>query len=298
MGHPAHVWRRITYMLRTIPTSLGPVAVRIHSGSVTNATPWVLLHGASGSWRTFNRTISGFVSDACTGPEQDLVIIDLPGWGDSPARIPFTIEEQGRAVIEVLTALNYAGWRILGHSMGGVLALEIAAAAPRVTLAVVVVSPTARTAAAALRKPFQHPGMAPLVGMYGIMRLLRAVGPATPILLSAARRTGLLRIILAPFFARPSTMTTEVFDDLALDIRPASFLAAADALLQYDVERWRSIATSVLLVRGEKDIFTPQGELDELSALIPGARTAVMPGTGHFAHLEDTQALSQLARWA
>lgn len=269
-------------MLCTVETPLGQVTARVRPGSTGEAPPWVLLHGAAGSWRTFIELLNS----KAVPQGRDLVVIDLPGWGDSPGSLPFTVEEQGEAVIQVLHALGYRRWRLLGHSMGGVLALEIAARAPQDTLAVVVLSPTAVTAAAALGQPLRHLRMAPLYGMYLLMRFLKATGRYAPKLLSFALHTGLLRLILRPFFTRPSRVPERVFRDLAADARPASFLAAAEALRQYDVARWRAIAAATLLARGEKDVFTPAGELHELAALIPHAHCIVLPGAGHFAQLE------------
>lgn len=276
-------------MKRFIDTSLGSVAVRIRPASSStrippDSPPWVLLHGASGSWRTFRELArNGALPD--TG---DLVIIDLPGWGDSPgSRLPFTVEQQSSAVVEVLRALGYRSWYLFGHSMGAVLALDIAASHPEETHAVVALSPTALTAVAALNHPLRHPAMAPLLGMCGLMFILRALGRSAPALLRTVERAGLLRLVLRPFFAHPSVLPRQVFADLALDARPASFLAAAHALRKYDAGTWHSISAPAVLVRGNKDIFTPPDELRALAALIPHAHRVVLDDTGHFAHIED-----------
>lgn len=275
-------------MQRFVDTSLGTVAVRVQSGSSrgigkTGSPPWVFLHGASGSWRTFRAlTLEGALPD-----DSDRVFLDLPGWGDSPGRLPFTVEQQGNAAVEALTALNYRSWYLFGHSMGAVLALDIAASHPDATLAVVALSPTALTTGAALSRPLHHPAMAPLVGMYGLMFILRALGRTAPVILRIAERSGLLRLILSPLFARPGLIQRQVFADLATDARPASFLAAADALRKYDAGTWRSITAPTVLARGNKDIFTPPAELRSLAALLPHARSAVLGGSGHFAHIED-----------
>lgn len=282
-------------MKRFINTSLGTVAVRVHSNPLSGmgrpgSPPWVFLHGASGSWRTFRTlTLEGALPVGC-----DRVFLDLPGWGDSPGRLPFTVEQQGSAVVEALTALNYRSWYLFGHSMGAVLALDIAASHPDETRAVVALSPTALTAGAALSQPLRHLAMAPMIGMYGLMSILRALGRAAPAVLRIAERSGLLRLILSPFFARPASMPRRVFADLAVDVRPAAFVAAADALRKYDAGTWRSITAPTILARGSRDIFTPPAELRSLAALLPHARSAVLDSTGHFAHIEDPAATAAL----
>jgi pimeloyl-ACP methyl ester carboxylesterase len=196
--------------------------------------------------------------------------------------------------VEALRVLNYRTWNLFGHSMGAVLALDIAASHPDETGAVVALSPTALTAVAALNQPLRHPAMAPLVGMYAIMSALRALGRSTPTLLRIAERTGLLRFVLSPLFARPFLLRREVFTDLAADARPASFVAAASALRRYDAGTWQSIAAPTILARGSRDIFTPSAELRALANLIPHARSVVLAGSGHFAHIEDPAAIAEL----
>lgn len=275
-------------MKQQFATSLGTAVVRIRRAETETAPdgagpPWLLLHGAAGSWRTFKalQAADGFPHDV------DTVIPDLPGWGDSPGIGEFTIAEQARAVVEVMTAAGYPRWRILGHSMGGVLALELAAAEPERTLAVVVLSPTALTTVQALKHPVRNlRTMAPLVGMRVLMGALHRVGRLEQPLVRAARRLGLIRPLLGPFFTNPSSLPQCVFDDLALDARPAAFVAAVQALRSYEFSHWSGITARPLLLRGDRDIFTPERELKELASRIPGARTAAIQGTGHFAHTE------------
>lgn len=274
-----------------VATSMGRTAVRIRAGSGSGEPPWVLLHGAAGSWRTFRQ-----LQDSPAFPRTaDTVVIDLPGWGDSPGVATFTVAEQGRGIVEVLEGAGYASWRVFGHSMGGVLALELAAAEPVRTVSAVVLSPTALGAARALRAPLR--GLrttAPLLGMHALMRLLDRAGPGARLLIDAALRLGLLRLVLAPFFTAPRTVPRRVIRDLAVDARPAGFLAAAEALRNYDTDRWGTITNRPLLLRGTRDVFTSGNELLELTGLIPGARSGTVGGAGHFAHIETADAVSAL----
>lgn len=276
------------------PTVLGPVQVRISRTAGVAAPPWVLLHGAAGSWRTFRELQSA--PNFPTGV--DTVVIDLPGWGDSPGVGTFTIESQAAAVIEVLTLAGYSRWRLFGHSMGAVPALEIAALEPDRTLAVVVLSPTSVIASGAFRHPWRNLlTMGPLIGMKAIMRFLQLTGVLAPRLVAVARRTGLLRLVLRPFVVDPAALTGSVVDALAVDARPAAFAVAARALKHHDFSHWALAGGTHLVLRGERDVFTPAAEIRELARLLPRARAQVLPGTGHFAHVEDPEAVAEfLAR--
>ncbi|NOJ58719.1 alpha/beta hydrolase [Arthrobacter sp. 260] len=271
------------------PTALGPVRVRISRTAGVDAPPWVLLHGAAGSWRTFRelQAARNFPTDV------DTVVIDLPGWGDSPGIGGFTIEAQAAAVVEVLTLAGYRQWRLFGHSMGAVPALEVATVEPDRTLTVVVLSPTALVAAQALRHPWRnlHP-MGPLLGMKTIMRFLELTGKLGPPLVAMVRRLGLLRLVLRPFVVSPSALTGPVVTALATDARPAAFAVAAEALEHFDFAHWKAAGGTQVLLRGERDVFTPASEMDELARLLPRARAQVLAGTGHFAHIEDPEAVA------
>lgn len=313
-SHPHRARRRITSVKHSIDTSLGTVAVRVQRASALrpgeSPAPWVFLHGASGSWRTFRaqtsltHTSRPAPGRASTGTPQrrattsnapyDLVFLDLPGWGNSDSCEAFTVQQQSRAVVEALTALNYRSWYLFGHSMGAVLALDIAASYPNHTQAVVALSPTALTARAALTQPLRNPAMAPLIGMHALMLLLRVFGRLTPALLRLVERSGLLRIILSPLFARPFSLRRQVFEDLAVDVRPASFLAASSALRDYDAGAWQSITAPTILARGAGDVFTRPAELRALAAVLRHAHVVVLPATGHFAHIEDPAAVDAL----
>ncbi|MBP2216211.1 alpha/beta fold hydrolase [Arthrobacter sp. CAN_C5] len=273
------------------PTALGPVWVRISRSAGVGAAPWVLLHGAAGSWRTFRELQAAhhFPTDV------DTVVIDLPGWGDSPGIGGFTIEAQAAAVVEVLVQAGYRQWRLFGHSMGAVPALEIATVEPERTLAVVVLSPTAVVAAQAFRHPWRNlHRMFPLLGMKTIMGFLDLTGVLGPRLVAVARRLRLFRLVLRPFVVRPAALTEPVVTALAVDARPAAFALAADALKHFDFSHWKAAGGIQVLLRGERDVFTPAAELAELAALLPHVQAHVLAGTGHFAHIEDPEAVARI----
>lgn len=82
--------------------------------------PLIFLHGWScrrADWKPIVAELS----------KQYLTVsIDLPGHGDAVATRPWTIKEFGRVVAEVVGRLDLDDIRIVGHSMGGAVALESA----------------------------------------------------------------------------------------------------------------------------------------------------------------------------
>ncbi|CAI3803691.1 alpha/beta fold hydrolase [Pseudarthrobacter sp. MM222] len=280
-----------------LPTELGPCTVRVMQGSggpgPVSLTPVVYLHGAAGTWTTFGALLGGT-------PAHDRVLLDLPGWGESTkgARVEhFTIEAMARAVTGVLNALGYRRWNLVGHSMGGFLALHIAAVWPERTASVAAISATTFGVSEAAKEPLRSLRTFPaFVGMQLLMRSMAALGPAGQALVRAAGTTPLIGPLASPFFADPAVISKIEIRRLGEDARPASFTAAARAASHYDFDWWRGIRCPVLATRGDSDVFTPPSDLARLAALVPHVHMVTIPRCGHFANLERPEQVQRLLK--
>lgn len=266
-----------------VPTGAGTVVFRTgrrSSGADPVAT--VLLHGAAGTWTTWLPLLAA--CDRAGAPLRDLVIPDLPGWGASPGPAP-SPAALARAVAEVARAAGYRRWTVVGHSLGGIVALELAARHRAETLAVGLVSPSGAGVRDAVLRPLRGGRrLAPFAGMLLAMRLLRGLGRGAPPLLRALRATGVLRLLAAPLFHSP--VDRSVTDALADEIRPASFVAVAEAVPRVDTASWRRIRVPVRSIRGLRDVFARADDDAVLAELVPDLVTTVLPDAGHFAHVE------------
>ncbi|MCZ9880284.1 alpha/beta fold hydrolase [Arthrobacter sp. B2a2-09] len=284
-----------TLRRHVFPTELGPCTVRVQQGArgpcATSGIPDVYLHGAAGSWTTFRPLLSG-------APANDRVLFDLPGWGESTngARLEhFSVDAMARTVTGVLDALGYRRWNLVGHSMGGFLALHMAAVWPEQTASVAAISATTFGVSEAARTPLRSLHRFPsFAGMLLAMRSMAALGPAGTALVRAIAATPLMGPLMSPFFADPAAIPPTVFRDLGDDARPASFSAAARAAAHYDFGRWRGILCPVLAIRGDSDVFTPPSDLARLAEIVPHARLSTIPHCGHFANIERPEQVQRL----
>ncbi|WP_311211904.1 MULTISPECIES: alpha/beta hydrolase [unclassified Arthrobacter] len=296
-----------------VGTDLGPCSVRLlkavqlqKGAEAHGKTADVYLHGAAGSWTTFQPLLSDApfsdtrLSDAplSDAPERDRVLVDLPGWGDSTEKARLesaTVEAMAGAVVEVLDSLGYRAWNLVGHSMGGVIALHLAAAWPERTRSVAAISPTAFGVAHAVRHPWR--GLATLpwfMGMLLLMRSTAVLGQLGTTLIRWVGNTPMMRLLLSPLFADPAAIPADVIRGLGRDARPRAFCAATRAVAQYDVAQWHGIRCPVLAIRGDSDAFTPPSDLDQLASLGPHIRTVTVPNSGHFAIVELPAAVQHL----
>lgn len=120
-----------------VPTGRGTVAVTDTGGP---GLPLVLLHENSSSRRAFSPLLEGPL-----GARRRLLAVDLLGHGESDdAREPggdYTLTGQADAVAEVLERLDVERVAVLGWSLGGHIALELAASIPGVAGVALVGAP-------------------------------------------------------------------------------------------------------------------------------------------------------------
>jgi pimeloyl-ACP methyl ester carboxylesterase len=285
---------------RRVPTSLGPMTV--HAAATRSSdTALILVHGAAGSWRTWRELLRR--AEDGGDPLRDVVAVDLPGWGASgalarPTRA--TVDDMTETLVTAAEACGYSRWRVLGHSMGGLLALHLACREPVRTVGVLCVSASLAGVLESLRAPMRTLGRRGRLPALVLLRFaLAAVAPIEPPIRALVRglgRMGLVRLLAAPLFRHPLQAPADTVRDLAVDLRPRSFVAAALAVRDYDVGRWRAIVAPVVALSGDRDRFTARGDLDGLRELLPTARTEVLEDCGHFPQVEQPERLLSLLR--
>jgi pimeloyl-ACP methyl ester carboxylesterase len=102
-----------------------------------SASPIVLIHGDFGdgfeSWGS---------ASALIGRRRRTVVIDRPGFGeDLPADAHFLIADEARAVLDVPTDMGISSFHLVGHSYGGLIALEMAITQPEVVRSLHLIEP-------------------------------------------------------------------------------------------------------------------------------------------------------------
>ncbi|TFC90553.1 MULTISPECIES: alpha/beta hydrolase [Cryobacterium] len=277
--------------LTTSSMRLSRATVSVRHGRRTGSdTATILLHGAAGSWTTWTPLLTA--ADSCGLALADLVIPDLPGWGDSPfpADGPSrSIEATAAVVAEIARALGYTSWTVIGHSLGGFVALELAASETQATVSVGLVSATTYSVIDTVRHPVARCAVLPGYGaLLTVMRALSGVGRVGDGLIRLLHRTNLLRLLAAPLFHRPRLVHASVVDALATELRPQAFAVASALAGGYDADRlWSRIQCKVRAVQGDTDIFVAATDAARLHAVIPGFEHTTVHGSGHFAHVEQ-----------
>ncbi len=106
--------------------------MRLHYTDIGCGTPLVILHGLLGSshnWQIIARNLS----DICR-----VITMDLPNHGDSPHTAEAGLEVTCASVIETMRVAGVKRAYILGHSMGGKVAMQLSSDYPEIMEGLIV----------------------------------------------------------------------------------------------------------------------------------------------------------------
>jgi pimeloyl-ACP methyl ester carboxylesterase len=223
----------------------------------------VLLHGAG-----FDHTTWALHSRWFAHHGHNVLAPDLPGHGRSPGAPLRTIADMADWIAALLDAAGAAKARLIGHSMGSLIALETAARHPaRVsalsligTAATMSVGPDLLKAAEAN----DHDAVN-MVSIWGLGYQAELGGSLAP---GLWMHCGAQRVLEQ---SRPGVL----FNDLSACNAYQNALAAAAKI---------SVPTTIIL--GERDMMTPAKAGKALAAALPNSRTVMLRGAGHMMMVE------------
>jgi pimeloyl-ACP methyl ester carboxylesterase len=239
----------------------------------------VLLHGVGGGRQGFPAT-----GAALAGLGFRVLAADQPGYGLSALIEPYDLAGMAEAVRRLIAwaAADAGGSRgaeaaralIVGHSMGGMVAQELAARTPGHVRALVLAatSPAFGSPDGAWQAEFLRSRFAPLdagLGMAGLAKQLVAA--------------------MAGRGARPERLAEA--ERLMAGVPEATYRRALAALVRFDRrEALARIAVPTLVVTGEDDRTAAPEVAKRMAARIAGAELAIVPATGHLLMLEQPEA--------
>ena len=248
--------------------------------------PIVFVHGLSGSWPNWLEQLPVF---AAAGHR--VIALDLPGFGYSPMPSEqITISGYGRLLDGLLDELGIDAATLVGNSMGGFIAAELAIAFPQRVERLVLIS-------AAGISSFDDRRALRAVPV--LKRAERIVTAYTAWMASKSdtvtRRPRLREATLNVVTRHPSRLPAALAAEQLRGAGKPGFIQALLANLDYDFrERLPEIACPTLIVWGAKDrVITPR-DASVFAELIPDSRVVVYEDTGHLAMLERPAAFNAL----
>jgi non-heme chloroperoxidase len=224
--------------------------------------PIILLHGYSDSWFSFSRVLPLFPA------RYRIYALDQRGHGDSerPAS-GYTMRELAADVLAFMDAKGLARATLVGHSMGSMVAQQVALAAPERVARLVLVAPATMN----------------LVHNAAVLELKQAVESLTDPVPAEFAREFQASCVHQPL---PTDFMDRVVAE-SLKLPAHVWRAVMAGLVNADhPARLGDSGIPTLILWGDRDAFFPRAEQDSLAAVLGAAPLKVYPETGHTPHWE------------
>ncbi|MCC5948472.1 MAG: alpha/beta fold hydrolase [Nitriliruptoraceae bacterium] len=239
----------------------------IHYRSAGEGPPVVFVHGLGGSSNVWHGVIEAMKQ------HHHCIAIDLRGHGRSQGRGRFSIEQWAKDVHKLIRHLELPAVTLVGHSLGTLIAQQLAVEAPDAVDELVLVGgisyfqPPTADAYRERADLVEREGMDVLVDAW----LEGAVSPQ-----SHATKSGMVGLL------------REVF----LRNEPQNYAKSCRALADTPKIRRDEIGQPTLVITGAHDRSTPLAMTQELTASIPVTHATVIPDVGHWSPLESPGAVA------
>jgi pimeloyl-ACP methyl ester carboxylesterase len=237
--------------------------------------PVLAIHGLGGNWRVWLENLPALAR------RHRVIAVDLPGFGgSSPAGEGIAIHGYSRLLVGLLEQLALQQTVVIGSSLGGWIAADLALRAPARVRALVLVDAGGVVPTACERRK-----------ALAIMQGAALLAPYAPRFRTlVASRRHLRSLALRYTFARPREVAADLVY-MALPSEPdPGFQAALYAAKRSWSEAWcdglTEIACPTLIVWGDSDSLLPIRHAREYARRIVGSRLYVISEAGHLPMLE------------
>ncbi len=256
----------------------------LHINVRGHGPPILLIHGFGASGFTWSKIVPRLAA------HYRVITLDLKGFGRSkkPRDGRYTLRDQAAAVMNVIERLDLNGMTLVGHSMGGGVALLVAMtlerqAPRRLSLLVLIDS-------IAFPQPLPH-----------FVTILR-VPVLGSLIIGLAPATWLVRYVLNFAYFDRGKIERAFVEEYAAALRcqcgRAALIATARALIPPDIDRlvaqYRTMRTPVLLLEGRQDRIVPLTIAHRLAEAIPTASLRILDRCGHVPQEEEPELTSTI----
>jgi len=232
----------------------------------------LLLHGLGGTSNSWTPLLGAFSRCVIIRP-------DLLGSGRSHrVEGELTIDRFVEAMLRLLDVLSHERLHVVGHSMGTIVAVHLAAREPKRVRSLALFGPLLAPpdpARAAIRARGEK---ARSEGVTGMQAIADALVQASTSAESKAKRPAAIA------FIRESLMRQD----------PEGYARSCEALAEAQLADTSKIACPTLLVTGDEDVVAPPQAVRAMSEKIAGSRVEILRGCGHWTPLEKPEECMQL----
>lgn len=225
----------------------------------------LFIHGNMGSTRWWLPVIE-LLNNEC-----DMIAVDLRGFGSSPDGLAVVnLGDHAQDIQNVVREQNFSDFIIVGHSLGGAVAMQVAADYPESLSGLVLMDAP------------------PVSGLSNVdYSLLEKLLENPEILVSSLRMTMVLPVDETYF----QGLAQDCLRGIAAVIPNTRALEKAD--FSADTGRF---GKPVLVIHGEHDAVVPVGEGQKTASAYPNAKLVIIEGCGHNPQVEATATCAEALR--
>jgi len=243
-----------------MPTAAGIYYAQFDEGR-KDEPPIILIHGAGS-----NHLI--WPADIRRLPGQRVLAVDLPGHGKSSGVSQQALSIYADQMVDFLAALGLYQAVFIGHSMGGAIALDLAARHPEQVAGLGLIATGAYLGVdASFLENLSHPVMVP-TALHQFQT--KAFGPhAAPTLIEQCMQ------------AMKEVRSSVLYGDW----RACAKFDLREAVAKIEAPAW--------VIAGSEDRLTPIAYSHFLAERLPAARLQIIPGAGHMVLVEQPERVAQ-----
>ena len=231
--------------------------------------PLLLIHGLGSSSRDWEMQVDQFSKHFL------VIMVDLRGHGqtDKPSG-PYSMSTFALDVAHLLEGLDYYPAHILGISLGGMVAFQLALDYPHLVKKLVIVNSAADLAPSGLQDYISYWKRLLIINLFGLEKMGQ--------------------VLADRFFTEPGQEPLkEIFVKRWSENHKPSYQAALKAAFGWSVqERLREIKAPTLVIGADGDYF-PVQDKETYTALIPKAKLVVIENSKHALPAEKPDEFNQ-----
>jgi len=216
-----------------------------------------------------------FARQESTVAPRPLVPVNMPGFGGEPLEGPTSFPGLASALAAKIEAAGGRPVHVMGHSMGGMLALELAATRPDLVASLIFCNTTPAFGGKddTFKREFVSARLAPLEAG----QTMAQMAPAS------------VKMMSGPDTAPEALAFMEA---LMAETPEDAYRAAIECLVTFDRRAaLEGLTCPCLLIAGEDDPAAPARTMEKMAAKIAGAELHIFPGR-HMTPVEQSEAFN------
>ncbi len=220
----------------------------------------IFLHGSAWNTRMWYRQSDSLRSS------MEVMLVDLPGHGNSPGDGCDSVEEYRDEVYEAIKGLDVGCCYVAGHSLGGAIAMSLALSYPEVVKGVVLIGTGAR--------------------LKVLPQILEGV--------KENKENTINKIIALAFSKKASSaLRKDGFDEM-MKCNAEVIYKDFNACDRFDImDSIRSLKTPALIMCGTEDSLTPPKYSRYLNEALPGSGLLLIDDAGHMVMMEKPEEVNR-----